>query len=61
MLGILGIGFVLLANFDRVTNAHFFKRLIPIEDAFLDPIAVTPGRGVFDVKDDRILGWAQLE
>ena len=57
---ILRVG-ILLIHDHRIANAHLLERLVPIQDALLDPITVSPRRRVFDVEHNRLLGRAELQ
>ncbi len=52
---------VLVVHLDGVGEADFFIGLVPHEQAFAHPAAVTDGSGVFNVENDRFLDRADLE
>ena len=54
------IGILLIDN-NRVSQADFFERFVPKQNALLNPMAITLGCGVFDVENDRLFRWAHLE
>ena len=52
---------VLVVHFDRFGDPDVFECLIPRQDTFPHPAAVTNRCGVFDVEHNRGLRWTQLQ